>query len=66
MCQKLTEQDAEELSTDINGLLRRAQAPKLSLSKAEGKALAELKRDKDRIVLIADKGGAMVVLDREN
>ena len=66
MCQKLTEQDVEELRADINGLLRKTQAPKPNLNKAEVKALAELKRDKDRIVLTGHKGVAMVVLHREN
>ena len=64
--QKLAEQDAEELRADKNGLLRRAQAPKPNLNKVEVKALVELKRDKDRIVLTADKGMTMVVFDREN
>ena len=53
VCQKLTEQDAEELRADINGLLRRAHAPKPNLNKAEVKALAKLKGDKDRIILTA-------------
>ena len=66
VCQKLTEQDTEELRADINGLLRRGQAPKPYLNKTEVKALAELKQDKDMIVLTADKDMAMVVLDRKN
>ena len=41
------------------------QAPKSNLKKAEIKALAELKRDKDRIVLTPDKEVAMVVLDKD-
>ena len=39
---------------------------KPNLNKAEIKALSELKRDKDRIILTTDKGVAMVVLDGEN
>ena len=62
VCQKLKDQDTEKLSADINGLLRRVQAPKPNLIKA----LAELKRDKDRLILTGDKGVAMVVLDKEN
>ena len=53
------------LGADINGLLRRAQTPKPNLIIEERKALTELKRDKDRMVLTADKGVAMVVLDRQ-
>ena len=52
--------------SNINSLLRRAQAPNPNLNKEEVKALTELKRDKDRINLTADKGVAIVVLDREN
>ena len=36
-----------------------------NISKEEGKALTELKKDKDQMVLTADKGVAMVVLDKE-
>ena len=56
----------EELRADINGILRRTEAPKPNLNKAEIKTLAELKRDKDRIILKADMCVAMVVLDGEN
>ena len=66
VCHKLTDQDAEELRADINTLLRRAQAPKPNLNKEEIKALVELRKDKDRLVLTADKGVAMVVLDKED
>ena len=65
VCQKLIYQDAEELRADINGLLGRTQTPKPNLTKEERKALTELKRDKDRIVLTADKRLAMVILDRK-
>ena len=54
---KLTEQNAKELRADINCLLRRVQMLKPNLNKAEIKALAKRRRDKDRIVLTADKGG---------
>ena len=66
VCTKLTEQDMEELRADINGLLRRGQVPRSNLNKSEVKALAELKKDKDRIDLTVDKGVAMVVLDKGN
>ena len=36
---------------------------KSNLSKAEAQAIKELKRDKSRIALTADKGVAMVVMD---
>ena len=63
MCHKLTDQDAEELRLDINTLHGRVQAPKPNLNKEEIKGLAELRKDKDRLVLTvaADKKVAMVV-----
>ena len=64
-CQKLTDQDVEGLRAVINELLRKTLAPKPNLSKKERMALEELKSDKDRIILTADKGVAMVILDRK-
>ena len=66
MCQKLKEEDAGEIKADINSLLIRLQVPKPSLSKQESIGLAQLKKDNDRVVLTADKGVAMVVMDRED
>ena len=66
MCHKLIDQDVEEVRADINTLLRRVQAPKPNLNKEEIRTLAELRKDKDRLVLTVDKGVAMVVLDQED
>ena len=65
-CQKLNDQGAEELRADINGLLRKLHAPGPNLNKEESKAVAELKSDKDRKILTADKGGVMVDLDKKD
>ena len=59
-CQKLNNQDAEELRADINGLLKKLHGPRPNLTKEECKALVELKRDKERVILTVDKGVAMV------
>ena len=40
--------------------------PKANLSKAQNIALRELKKDRDHIVLTADKGVAMVIMDRQD
>ena len=40
--------------------------PKPNLTKAQNSALRELKRDRDHIVLTADKGVAMVIMDRQD
>ena len=63
---KFKEEDAGELRADINSLLRRAQVPKPNLSKHESIGLAQLKKDKDRVVLTADKGVAIVVMEKED
>ena len=65
-CTKLSQQDAEELRADINRVLRSSHPPKPNLTKAQNSALRDLKRDRDHIVLTADKGVAMVIMDRQN
>ena len=65
-CTKLSQQDAKELRADINRVLRYSHPPKPNLTKAQNSALRELKRDRDLIVLTADKGVAMVVMDRQD
>ena len=61
-CTKLSQKDTEELRADIKGL----PTPKPNLSKAQTLDLRELKRDRDCIVLTADKGVAMVIMDRQD
>ena len=66
MCPKLKEEDASELGANINALLRKGKAPKPNLNKQERIALSQLKKDQDRVILTADKGVALVVLDKED
>ena len=65
-CTKLSQQDAEELRADVNRVLRSSHPPKPNLTKAQNTALRELKRDRDHIVLTADKGVAMIVMDKQD
>ena len=65
-CTKLSQQDAGELRADVNRVLRSSHPPKPNLTKAQNIALRELKRDRDCIVLTADKGVAMVVMDKQD
>ena len=65
-CTKLSQQDAEELRAVINRVLRSSHPPKSNLTKAQNTALRELKKDRGHIVLTADKGVAMVVMDRQD
>ena len=55
----------EELRANINRVLRGSH-PRSNISKAEAQAIRELKGDKDRLVLTAGKGVAMVVMDRQD
>ena len=64
-CQRLLEQDTQELRAEINYLLKRAKAPRSNIIKEEKKALKELRKDQGRMVLTANKGMAMVVMDRK-
>ena len=65
MCSKLKEEDPMELRSNINSLLRKAHVPKPNLTKQERVGLAKLKKDKDRVIFTADKGVAMVFMDKE-
>ena len=65
-CTKLSQQDAEELRAEVNRVLRSSHPTKPNLTKSQNVALRELKRDRDHIVLTADKGVAMVIMDRQD
>ena len=65
MCPKLKEEDAMELRADINSLLRKGKVPKPNLTKQERVGLTQLKKDQNRVILTADKGVALVVMDKE-
>ena len=62
--QRLPEQEVQKLRTEVNILLKRAKAPKSNISREEKKTLKELREDQNGMVLTADKGMAMVVMDR--
>ena len=64
-CQRLSEQDTQELSVEVKYLLKRAKTPRSNIMKEEKKALKELRDDQDRMVLTMDKGVAMMVMDRK-
>ena len=65
MCSKLREDEAMELRSYINALLRRSKAPNSNITKEERIGLAQLKKDRDSVILTVDKGVAMVVMDKE-
>ena len=47
------------------GCHEKVTTPKYNLTKEEHKALEELKKDKNRMVLTADKGVSIVMIDKE-
>ena len=46
--------------------MKKIQAPRYNITREERKAIEELRRDKNRIILTADKGVSMVVMDRDD
>ena len=62
-CQSLDTNMAEELRSEAYRLLRKPHHPKPNLKKEEIIALKQLKSDKSCMVLTADKGVALVVID---
>ena len=66
---KLPAQEAEEFRSDVNKLLKQTHIQhnnKCNINPTQCKALTQLKQDNSRVVLTADKGMAMVILDKED
>jgi hypothetical protein len=56
----------EEIRQDCSVILRRVKPPKNNITKEESLALKSLNNNKNLVVLKADKGGAIVVMNKEN
>ena len=65
-CQKLNEGKAEELRVEIKNILKKNHPNKSNITKEEFRAIKELKQDEERIILTADKGVALVVLNKKD
>ena len=66
-CSRLDKGEADEIRVEVKKALKRAQCnprPSSNISKKEYKALKELKEDKKRVILTADKGVSLVIMDR--
>ena len=61
-CPKLKEEEAMEVRADI----KKSSSTQPNLTKQERLGLAQLKKEKDWVILGADKGVAVVVMDRED
>ena len=57
---------AEELRSDVYRVLRHPRQLRPNLSKGEMAAIKQLRADKDRIILTADKGVALVIMERKD
>ena len=64
-CLQLAQGKAEELRGEVKALLRKDHKVRPNISREEHQALREMKRDNTRMVLTADKGVLLVVLDRD-
>ena len=66
ICQKLVQGEAEELKGEVKAILKKVQLPRQNITKEEQKAITELKKDDTRIILTADKGISLVVMNKED
>ena len=63
-CQSLDVNSTEELRSEVYRVLRKTYHLKPNINRKELEALRQLRDDKSRMVLTADKGVALVVIDR--
>ena len=66
-CPKLEQGGVDELRVDVKKVLKKAQNVPRSpsnITREEIKALHELRKDKDRIILTTDKGVALLVMNK--
>ena len=62
VCSKLQQGEAEELRGEVKSIIKKTHNPP-NITKEEMKAIRELKEDSSRMVLTADKGVPLVVMD---
>ena len=58
--------EADELRGRVKTILKKGKTPRQNISKEERKAIGELKRNNNRLILTVDKGVALVVMDKED
>ena len=64
-CQNLTQREADEMRAEIKAAIKRSHPPRPNISREEQRALSKLKKDDTRVILTADKGVCLVVMDKE-
>ena len=65
-CTKLGEWKAEEFRVEVMAAIKKIHKPQPNITKEVRMALAELKKDHSRMVLTADKGVALVIMNTED
>ena len=63
-CSRLKQGKAEELR-EVKTIIKKTYNPPPNITKVERKVLTELKKDSTRMILTADKGVSLVVMDTE-
>ena len=66
VCNQLQPGKVEELRGEIKSVLKKIHTPRFNITREERKAIDELRRDKTKMILTADKGVSMVVMDRND
>ena len=66
VCNQLPQGKAEELRGEIKSVMKKVHPTRFNITKGERKAIEELRKDSTKIVVTADKGVAMVVMDRDD
>ena len=66
ICQKLEQGEVEELRVEVKAILKNTHPPKPNITKEEQRVMVQLRKDDTRIVLTADKGVALVVINKED
>ena len=64
-CQNLTLGEADEMNAEIKVAIKRSHPLRHNISREEQRALRELKKDETRVILTADKGVCLVLMDKE-
>ena len=65
ICQKMVKGEAEEVRGEVKAILRKLQHPRSNISLEEQNAVSELRSDNTRIILTADKGVSLVVMNKD-
>ena len=65
-CQQLKQGKVEELRGEIKSIIKKIPPPKSNNTKEEHQAIQQLKKDNTRMVLTADKGMCLVVVEKED